>query len=155
MLAQHRQDVALVLARVPSPVEVVTTALPPNASVMSGRDRVESELGGPFQEPGELEMAVALDAGIGRASRRMDRHVRVDHMGVEIVDEVEDMVADPQLPRHPASVLHVSDGAASRVARATPQLHRGAHDVVTRPAQQRGGHRGVHASRHGNQDPHG
>ena len=81
-------------------------------------------------------------------------HVRADDARVEVVGEVEDVVHDAELLGDPAGVLDVAHRAAARVTRAAPELHGGAHDVVTLLQQQRGRDRGVDATGHGDEDLH-
>ena len=59
---------------------------------------------------------------------------------------------------HGAGILNVVDGAAAPVVFGqvglvnVVQLHRDADDLVALPVQQKGGHRGIHAAAHGDDD---
>ena len=60
-----------------------------HAGVVTGGDGVEAEGVGPLQQPVELEVAVALDARVGRAPGGVGLDVGLDHVGQEVVAEVE------------------------------------------------------------------
>jgi hypothetical protein len=62
--------------------------------------------------------------------------IGLDHIPVEVVGEVEDVVGDAQLLGHPSGILDVGDGTAAGVRIATPQLHGCPHDLVALLAQQ-------------------
>ena len=121
---------------------------------MAGGDGVEAQPVGPPEQAVELEVAVALDARVRGPPDGVIRHVRPDHVTVELVGEVEDVMGDPELLGHPAGVVDVRDRAAPGVGRAAPQLHGGADDVVALAHQQGGGNRRVDPTRHGDQDAH-
>ena len=74
-----------------------------------------------------------------------------DHVRVEVVTEVEDVVLDAEAARHAAGIVDVGHRAATRVGLATPELQRDPHHVVTGLQQERGGHRGVDATGHGHE----
>ena len=76
--------------------------------------------------------------GFGVRPRVVLRYVWRDHIALEIVGQVEDVVRDTQLLGHPARVIDVGHRAAPRVRRATPQLERGPDDVMTLLHQERG-----------------
>ena len=79
-------------------------------------------------------------------------HVRVDHVTVEVVAEVEHEVVDVELLRHTPGIVDIAHAAAPGVALAAPELHRHADDVVPLFEQQRAG---APTSRHHRSSPAG
>ena len=155
LTAQDRQDIGLVLGPVPAPHQSAPApGRGDHAGVVARRHRVEAELAGPAQEAVELQVAVAVDAGVRRTPGGVGGHVGLHHPGVEVGREVEDVVGDAQLLGHAPGVVHVGHRAAPRVAGAAPQLHGGPDHVVAGLGQKGGGDRRVHAPRHGHQHPH-
>ena len=69
--------------------------------------------------------------GFGVRPCRVGGDVGLDHVGVEVVAEVEHEVVDAELLGDAAGVVDVGHRAAAGVAVAAPQLHRHADDVVT------------------------
>jgi hypothetical protein len=98
--------------------------------VVAGGDGVEAELAGPDEEPIELEVAVALDAGVGRAAGRVRVDVGSDDVRVEVFGKIEDVVRDAELLRDAPRVLDVGDRATARITTAAPELHRRTDDLV-------------------------
>ena len=109
-LAQHRQDVGLVLRRIGAPAQPGgndsrRTTLNGDACVMPGGEPVETEAISPAQEPVELHGTVALDARVRRPASGVLLDVGRHDVALEILGEVEDVVLDPQLLGDPARVL--------------------------------------------------
>ena len=98
--------------------------------VVTGGDRVEPQQLGPSQQHVELEVAVALDARVGRPAGGVVGHVRLDDELFELVAEVEHVVVDADLRRGTAGVVDVGGRAAAGVGLASPQLHRDADHIV-------------------------
>ena len=73
------------------------------------------------QQAVELEVPVALDAGVGRASLGVGGDVGVHDVAVEVGAEVEDVVVEPEVVGHPAGVLDVGHRAATLVGLAAPE----------------------------------
>ena len=97
-LPQHVHHVALVLLTVDTALERVSTVRrPADPRVVAGCDGVEPEDSGPVGEPGELHVAIALDARVRRLAGDVGRHVRVDDVPVEVVAEVEHDVVDARV----------------------------------------------------------
>ena len=63
---------------------------------MAGRNRVEAEPQSTVEKAPELQVPVALDARIGCPSERMGFDVGRDHLLLELLGEVEDVVIYPQ-----------------------------------------------------------
>ncbi len=97
---------------------------------MAGGDGVETEQTGAVQEPVELQVRIAGDARVRGQALCVPGHIGLDDVAVEIAGEVEHVVGDTELLRHPPGVLHIRHRAATRVRRAAPQLHRGPDDLV-------------------------
>ncbi len=140
-------DVGLVLAGVgaagdPPPAIGVRH----DASVVTGGDGIEAEGVGPPEEPVELQVAVALDAGVRGATGGVVGHIGRHDVLVEVIPEVEDVVLDAEATRNGASVVHVGHRAATGVRCPSPQLQGGAHDIVAGLHEESGGHGGVHAA---------
>ena len=108
----------------------------------------------PLQEPVELQVGVARDTGVRRPAPLVTGDVRPDHVPFEVSREVEHVMGDAELLRHPAGVLDVGHRATAGVRGATPELHRGPDDLMAILAHQGGGHGRVHPAGHGDQDAH-
>ena len=106
---------------------------------MPGRQGIEAEPKRAVEEAAELEVAVALDAGIRRSPECVRLDVGGDDPLLELLGEVEDVVVDPEPGRDPAGVVDVTDRAAARVACSAPELQGGSDDVVALLEQQRRG----------------
>ena len=88
----------------------------------------------------ELEVSVALHAGVGRPARRMVGHVRSHYLTLEVVAEVEHVVLDAKGVSHPACVVNVGHCATPRVRLSAPQAQGHPNHVMARVAQEGGGH---------------
>jgi hypothetical protein len=111
---------------------------------------------GPLDEPVELEVPVALDARVGRATLGVAGHVGVDHVGLEFGNEVEDVVDQTELVGNPSGIVDVGHRAAARVGLAAPQFEGGPDHVggAVGLGHQRCRHRRVDTTGHGHQDAH-
>jgi hypothetical protein len=74
---------------------------------------------------------IALDAGIGRRSFGVCAHERLDHVSVELLGVVKDMVIDAEHLGDPSRVVNVGDRATTGIRHAAPEFQRGADDFVT------------------------
>ena len=102
-----------------------------DAGVVAGGDGVEAEQRrARAQEAIELEVAVALDARVRGEPGGVVGDVGPDHVGGEVVAEVEDEVLDAELVGDPAGVVDVAHRAAPRVGVAAPELEGDADDLV-------------------------
>ena len=154
-LAEDVEDVALVLGPIRAPGQAEGAVGPRHdPGVVAGGHRVEPHGLGPPQQAVELQVAVALDARVGRDPAAVGVDVRGDDAGLELVAEVPDVVGDAELLRHPAGVVDVAHRAAPGVGLAAPQLHGHAHHLVPVGEQAGRGHRRVDAARHGHEDLH-
>ena len=107
---------------------------------MPSRHRLEAEANGTVEKPAELQVPVALHAGVGGPPEGMRLDIRRHDLALELLGEVEDVMVDPQPCRDPPRVVHVAHRAASRVACAAPELHGGRDNVIALFEQQCGSH---------------
>ncbi len=87
---------------------------------MPRRHRVKAQSLGAIEEQVELDVTVALDAGIGRLSLEMTLDEGSDHVALELFGVVKDVVVNAQDLRHSTRVVDISDRTAARVRRAAP-----------------------------------
>ena len=127
-IAQH---VGLVLGRV-GPTDEFGAAGPlANLGVVARRNGVKAQSLGPLKEDVELDVAVALDAGVRTLPRGVAGDEGGDHVAIKLFGVVKDVVIDVEHLGHPSSVVDVRDRAAARVRGPAPELEGGAHHVVT------------------------
>ena len=112
---EHRQHVGLVLGRVVSTEQSWQSvrSVVRDAGVMPGRHRLESEPHGTVEKPAELQVPVALYAGIRRTPEGMRLGIRRDDPLLELLCKIEDVMVDPQPCRHAPRVVDVADRATS------------------------------------------
>ena len=151
--AEHVQHVGLVLGPVGPPGQPRPLEGGHHPGVVAGGDLIEAQGVGPAQEPVELHVPVALDAGVGGPARGVVGHVRVHHVALEVVAEVEHMVLDAEPVGHPPGVVHVGHRAAAGVAGAAPQLHGHPHHLAAGVEEAGHSHRRVDPAGHGHQNP--
>ncbi len=152
---EHVQHVALVLGRVRRPSQARSAVRAgDDPAVVARGDGVEAQCGGPVHQAVELEVAIALDAGVRGQTGSVVADVGLHDVTGEVVTEVEHQVLDVELLRDAPGIVDVADRATAGIALATPQLERHADDVVTVVAEQGGRHRRIDASGHGDQDLH-
>ena len=97
----------------------------------------------------ELEVPVALDAGIGCPSGSVVGDIGLDDVAFEVLAEIEDVVLDAESICDSAGVVDVGNGATAGVGRAAPELHGDTDDLVTGIHQQGSRNRRVDPARHG------
>jgi hypothetical protein len=107
---------------------------------MTRRHRVETHGVGAVEQAPELDRPVAFDTRVGSPPRPVLVDVRTDHSAFEVVTEVEHVMRDAELGRHPAGVFDVGDAAAAGVGLAAPELERHSGDIVAGLGQERGRH---------------
>ena len=117
--------------------------------MMSGGDHVEPERIGPPYKAIELEVPVALDAGIGCPSGSVVGDIGLDDVAFEVLAEIEHVVFDAESICDSAGVVDVGNGTTAGVGRAAPELHGDTDDLVTGIHQQGGRDRRVDPARHG------
>ena len=136
-LTEHVDDVGLILGPVSAASDAAAAVRQGrDAGVMTGRHRVETEDGGPLEQPVELHMTIALDAWVRCPAGRVIGDVGPDDVRREVVAEVEDVVVDTEVVGDAAGVVHIAHRATSGVALAAPEFHRDADDIVSLVAKQ-------------------
>ena len=154
MLIQHVHHIALILVGVCATTQAPRAITLFDTGVVTGGHRLETERVCTLEQCAELEVTVALDAWVRRNTGCVSLHVRVDHVLVEAVTEVEDVVVNAKLLRHPTGIVDIRHRAAPGIAAAAPQLHGDANYVVPLLEKQRSGNRRVDTAAHGKQHPH-
>ena len=151
------QEVALITLLVAGAVERAPARGPcPRRHVMAGDQGLGAELARGFEQVAELDRLVALHARHRRLARDIALGETVDHHFLEAALVVEDVVGNADALRHRARVVDVLAGAAGALAMGgsavVVELERDADHVVALGLEQRRGDRGIHASRHGDDD---
>ena len=150
----HVHDVALVLGGVGAPHHAGQAANRLDTGVMPRGYGVETEHPAAREEGVELEVPIALDAGVRGLSPTVGRDVRADDGAGELVGVVEHDMVDADLLGHAPCVVHVRHRTAAGVALPAPQAQGHTHHLVASVAQQqcRGG--GIHPARHPHEHLH-
>ena len=154
ILGQLIQHIALVLAPVTTPQQPVQICfrIVYHPGVVPCGDILIAQCHRPVQQRAELQAAVAVDAGVGRASGTVLRREMLHHVPTESVGLVEHIKLHAQPVGHGTGILCVVGAAAAAVA-VGDQLQHGAVTVIALlPQQQRRGG-AVHAAGHGHQYP--
>ena len=158
-LPHPEEDVGLVLVGVHAATQgPVVSTVGFDAGVVAGGDVAGLKHPGALGQEAELDLVVAGDARVGRASALVLAAEVVDDEAAELALHVEHVVRHAEDAADGAGVLNVVQGAAAPVVVGqvslvdVVQLHRDADDVVTLPAQQQGRYRRVHAAAHGDDD---
>src|ERR1019366_3394393 len=118
---------------------------------MAGRHGVKAQTLRALEEQVELDMTVALDARVGRASRRVTGDEGRHDVTFELLGVVEDVMVDPEHLGDTARVVDVGDRTTARVRDATPELQRGANDLVPGVHEEPRRDRRVNAAAHRHQ----
>ena len=160
LLRQTVQHVTLILRRIQALLQQILAIRPLfDARVMAGDDRFAAQLHRPFVQFAELQEAVALDAGIGRAPVLVIRSERADDALPELVLVIERVERHAEAVRHAAGVLGVVQAAAglaflqlrSLLSGKVPELHGAADAVVPFFFCQQSRDGGIHAAAHGDE----
>jgi hypothetical protein len=155
LLTQVTEHVALVFLFVGPSGELVHAIVLEDLGVMSSRHCVKSQAAGAIKEHVELDVPIALDARIRRRAFDVGSHERFDHVSVELVGVVKDVMIDAERLGDSSRVVDVGDRATPRIRHPAPEFERGAHDLVTLLEYETRRNRRVHSSTHGDQDLHG
>jgi hypothetical protein len=127
-----------------------------DAGVVAGRDVVEAERLGAGHQGAELDLAVALQAGVRRVALSVFAYEVLDHELPELAPVVEDIVGNAELGADATSALgHLLRAAQTlfeSLVIAIPKVHRDASDLVAGLVQQRRRERAVDAAAHGDHD---
>ena len=110
----------------------------------------------PCQQVAELDRLVAVDAGHRRLAVDVALGEPVDHRFLEPAFVVEHVMRNADALGDAARVVDVLAGAAGALAMGrravVVELQRDADDVIALGLEQRGGHRGIDAAGHGDDD---
>ena len=163
VLRQVIQHIALVfrLIQPATKLEAARSLVERPAGIMTGRHIVEAKLRAAALQSGELQISVAVDARIRRATAQVRIAEPVDHLAAERSREVEREVLEPQPERHLTGVLHIALAAAGALAHharspgagnlVVEQLHGDARCIIARIAKQQRCNGAVHPAAHRNQ----
>src|SRR5271170_4624482 len=121
---------------------------------MTSRDCIEAQSRGSLKQKVELNVAVALDAGVGRAAGQVALDKRCHHVALELLGVVKDVVINAQYLGYAASVVDVSHRTASRVGGTTPEFECGTHHLMALFDQESGSYRGVDSPTHRDENLH-
>ncbi len=158
LLREREKEVRLVLGGVDAAQQPPSAGrlLPGDAGVVTGGHGVRPERGGAVAQLGELQFAVAVRARQGRPPGQILVHEVGDHRLLEPPFQVDDVMRDAERRRHAACVVQIVEGAAGSEGGPplglVVELHRQANHVPALLLEQGGGHRGVDASRHRDDD---
>jgi hypothetical protein len=158
-LAQHVQHVRLILGGVDGAQQPVAIRRLFDARVMTCCQIIGSQRPCPIEKEAEADLAVALDAGIGRAPQGVLVDVELHDAPPEEILDVDNVEGDFQRVGDPAGICHLVRRAATverrvgATARLAPQPQHHAHHVVAFLLEQGGGDRTIDAATHGDDDP--
>ena len=114
---EHSQHVRLVLRPCGSTVEfAVAVGIRHDRCVMSGDDRVETEVESFFEQSRELDALIASHAGVGGATGLILGHEIVDHVQLESLGEIPHVKRNAHDVGGALCVHRVLDGAAAAAA---------------------------------------
>jgi hypothetical protein len=149
------KDVTLILLIVGAAHEIVHVVSVEYLGVVTGRYGIEAESSSAFKQQIELDVAIALNAGIGRLTRGVALDERCDDEPFELFGVIKDVMVDAENLSHAARIVNVANRTASRIRRPTPEFQGGAHHLVTLLDQEARRDRRVDATTHCNEDFHG
>jgi hypothetical protein len=159
ILRQRKQEIRLILGGIDGALEQISARrVTFHACVVSGRDRVGAEAGRAIDERRELQVAVAMRAGKGRAARGVLPDEVRDDLLVELPLEIQDVVWDTDRRCHFPSIVQIVERTAAAEGglplALVVELHRQTNHVVTLLGEQGRGDRGVDAAGHRDHNSH-
>src|SRR5450759_2771563 len=123
---------------------------------MAGRQHVGAELARGDQQVVEFDRHVAFDAGHRRLAGDVALGEAVDHRFLEAAFVVEHVMRNADALGNAARIIDVLPGAAGALAVAggavVIELQRDADHIIALGLEERGGHRGIDAAGHGDDD---
>jgi hypothetical protein len=111
-VAKH---VALVLLIIGPAYEEVLVVPPNDLGVMTGSDRIKAKTHRTLEQQIELDVSVALNAGIGRLASEVALNKGRNDVPLELFGVVKDVMVDPERLGNSSSIFDVGDRAATRV----------------------------------------
>ena len=139
------EEVALVLGRIRAPVECAV----PGDRIVSGCDVRAVQGIGVGQEVAEFGERIAAHAGDGCPASAVLAHEVLNHVQIEPVLEIEDVVRDTQRRRDVAGVVDGIQRAAGPIGdlfAVAEELHGGPHHVISLLNQSGSGNGAVHSA---------
>ena len=154
LLVEVVERIRLVLVGVDALLEHIAARLVlRDARIVARRDVIRAELHGLLQEPLELDVAVAGDAGIRRPALRVVREEVIDDLFLEHLLEVHGVMRDADDLRHAARIVDTAEAAAAavvlvKITALLRQAHRHTDGLIVLLLEQRRRKRAVHAAAH-------
>ena len=153
LLCKRVEHVALVLALVERFFKEPAAVFLFDARVVTGHDGVAAQNAGALVEPLELQIAVAVDAGVWRGAALVGGNEAVDDLPLEVIRKVEDIVGNAEAEGDRARILHVLERAAGLRALdadilVVKELHRRADALAALFLHQKCGDARVHTAAH-------
>ena len=159
-LAQAGKKVSLIFGLVRGFAQKIPSGvfIPPDPGIVSGDHAVAFQFQRPAQKPVELQMAVAVNTGIGGQPVFVAGNKFADYLGFEILLKIKYIMGNPQALRHAAGVFRVIKRAAGSGLLQSQhfiviQPHGGANAAVACILHQKSRHRAVNTAAHSNQCP--
>ena len=155
LLREPGKHIALILRRVHGLFERVAPVRQLlDAGIVPGRQHVAPERAGACLQQAELQIPVAVQAGVRRRPVLIGRGKARHDLLTKRILIIKDIVRHAQRIGHAAGILHIVERAAGVAARHAGvlifiQLHGHAHAVVTRLLHQVCRHARIHAAAHG------
>ena len=124
---------------------------------MTGDKRRRIEVSGTCQEIGEFDRLIAADAGHRRVALDIALDKIVDHRRAEAALEIEDIMGNAELGRHPSRIMDILAGTAGALApdrlAMVVELEGDADHIVARPLEESRRNGRIDSAGHG--DEHG
>ena len=126
------------------------------ADIMAGGQRFGAQLARRLHQVGEFHFLVAADAGDRRFAPRIGVGEILDHVLAKAAFVIQHIMRNADGLGHALGVVDILPGAAGAfllLHRVGIKLQRDAHHVIALALEQRRGDGGIHAARHGGDDP--
>jgi hypothetical protein len=98
--------------------------------MMASCNGIEAQSIGALGETSKLQTTVAFNAGVWRGAFGVRCNVRLHHLFVEVVAEVEHQMVNTNLLSNTARIVDIGNRATTGIAFATPQAHGDANNVM-------------------------
>ena len=160
VFGEHPEEIGLVLAGVHGIAEVEMSVVLRNACIVPGGDAVATVLVGGFEQLAPLDVRIAEDTWIGRASAGVLGDKIGDDMPTERVAEINDMMLETKRLRQVLRLHDALNGAAPFLAGeaglfdTVEGAERDADEFVPLLQKEHGRYRGVDTARHCHEDTH-
>ena len=157
-LAEGVEEVGLVLVGVEAAVQGGAAVDIRDARVVAGGEPVGAERFGLVEEAVELDVGVAVEAGVGRAAAAVLGDERLDDVLEKLALQIQRVVRDAEPVGDAAGVLDILDAAALGAARQAfgpglgPEAHGDADHLVALLDEQRRGDGRIDPTAHAHDD---